>query len=96
MQTLLIPLNGNLQRVTGASYGNNFRSLVAFGYSGFTGGYPVSNVGTSYLGYNTGALPYSVSAGSYASIDVPWKKLDNLNNLWMKGTSGDSLYIVVY
>lgn len=96
MLNTFIPLSGNFQRILSVSYGNNFKSFVAFGYSGFTGGLPVDNTNTAYIGYETGKLPYTVSAGSYATIDVPGKGRDNLSNLWIKGASGDGLFVIAY
>ena len=45
MQEIFVPLSGVFQRITTTSYGNNFSSLVAFGYSGFASGLPINNSG---------------------------------------------------
>lgn len=94
--TKVIPLSGNIQQIDTTPTNNSFRYLTAFGYSGFLSGIPVNNVSSSYVGYETGRLIYSIDAGSYASIEMPIGKHDNLINLWARGTSGDSIFITYF
>lgn len=85
----------NPTRVTGQS--TLFKTASFWGYKSFTNGIPNNNTSTVYVGVaNSGELPIVINTGSYFNWTLHPIQAESLSNFWVKGTSGDGLYIVSY
>jgi hypothetical protein len=96
MDSLLVQLAlaNTAQKVTGVS--TPYKTASFFGYKSFSAGVPQNNSATVYLGFKSGELPIAVPTGQRVEWNLLSTQGDNLNNFWVQGASGDSVYIISY
>lgn len=83
------------QKLTNTS--NLITEATFYGFSGFLSGMGRNNTATVYVGLESGRLPIQVATGLSAAfrIDTPDHTLkEDLSNFWIKGTSGNALYVI--
>lgn len=86
--------DSNPKQVTGDAV--LFKTASFFGVKSFTNGVPNANGADVYVGVFSGELPITVSSGSYFNWTLHPNQAESLHNFWVKGTSGDGLYIISY
>lgn len=82
------------QPITGST--SRFSTAIMWGYKGFTTGAPQDNTNTIYIGLESGRLPIAVATGSYFNWSLQPSLREVVNNFWIRGASGDGVYIVSY
>lgn len=80
--------------ITGVN--NLFTTASFWGYKSFTSGVPNNNTNPVYVGIASGQLPIVIGTGSYFNWTLHLNQGESLNNFWVKGTSGDGLYLISY
>ena len=97
MITIFTQISGNSpQRLTQDERNSFFKTVVFFGYSGFSTGIPLLNLNPVYIGLESGKLPFILNTGSYVNLTLTDKQRDNLSRFWFNGTSGEGLTVIAY